>query len=126
MNTDSFIADCETARIPIEIGLAIRSAVAKVAGVEPIAIVFDTPTHDILKWTGRSRLDGWDDAAFLFAFEEVIGTQINFDDLQLPRIAPSRFFIWKYPGAKRFGEWCSQVAPLLACAMTQKQGTANV
>lgn len=121
---DQFETDCRASGVDESVALAVREAVARVIKGEPAALSFQTPTHDILKMAGRARIDGWDDMAFIFAFEEVTRAQLC-GDLQLPRIAPGKLFFWKSAGAETFGEWCQKVVPVLKAAIAKKQELKN-
>jgi len=114
--SDQFEADCRAKGINTEIALAVREAIAKVIRSEPSALSFQTPTREIIKQANRVRVDGWDDLAFVLAFEETTGWSLRLDTLRLPQIVPGRFFFWKTEGAKTFGEWCESVVPVLMAA----------
>jgi hypothetical protein len=122
-----FETDCIAAGIgDIKIALAVRQALAKAVNVETDDLEFGTPTREILRAAERAHWDGWDDMGFVFAFEDVTGCHLNLELLELPRIAPGRFFFWKWPGAVTLGEWCKNVVPVLKAAIAKKQEPRNV
>jgi hypothetical protein len=108
MSLSSFEAECESRGIDVSLASAVRTSVAKVIKVDPEDLHFATPTIEILRQAGKARWDGWDDAYFVFDFEELTGLTIP-DGFELPRIAPARFFFWKTEGATTLGEWCENV-----------------
>lgn len=120
-----FEADCRSRGIDVDIALAVRKAVARVLKIDESSLRFDTPTDEVIRLAACARIDGWDDLAFVFVFEEVAGVSLP-DDLRFPRMVPGRFFFWKRPGAAIFGEWCQNVVPVLKDALAKKQEARNV